>query len=140
MPNKHGPGTYKGFQSPNTEGWPPEIREEVRRVYGAYREKHPQENHEVKARGARIAWAEARRKYPEAYRQHVSLIKRESRQELKEHPWTGKRNAMRIAEDHAREGKLEPVQVMPARTEKARKHRRSPRGCKTGKRMGKDRA
>jgi hypothetical protein len=103
MPHKTGPGTYKGFQSPETGGWPDPIRTEVRKVYGAWRSKHPGENRPTKARGARIAWAAAKRKYPEEFRQHLKDKRRlaiETRQEMKEHPWAGPKTAQRIAQDH----------------------------------------
>jgi hypothetical protein len=105
MPNRTGPGTYKGFKSPETGGWPEPIREEVRKVYGAWRSKNPGEDHATKARGARIAWAAARRKYPDLYRYHVKDSRRleiETRKEMKEHPWAGRTTAHRIALDHAR--------------------------------------
>jgi hypothetical protein len=103
MPHKTGPGTYKGYESPNTSGWPEEIRDEVRRVYGAWRVKNPGENPSTKARGARIAWFTAKRKYPKLFRQHKKDARRlaiETKKELKEHPWAGKKTAGRIAEDH----------------------------------------
>ena len=99
MPFKRGPGTHKGYKSPNTKGWPEPIRTEVRLVYGAYREKHPGENPTIKARGSRIAWAAARKKYPELYRQHQK-IEREAKKERKEHPWASQQTAERIASDH----------------------------------------
>jgi hypothetical protein len=70
MPDKRGPDTYKGFESPNTDGWPEPIRQEVKHVYGSYRVKHPQESQKVKSRGAQIAWTAARKKYPKEYREH----------------------------------------------------------------------
>jgi hypothetical protein len=122
MPHMRGPGTHKGYLSPKTGGWPPEVRDEVRRVYGAYRVKHPGESQVVKSRGARIAWSTARRKYPEAFRKH-QLIEQESRKELKEHPWVGRAGARRIAEDHMKKTKdlMDPVQIKPARTAKGRR-------------------
>jgi hypothetical protein len=125
MPHKRGPGTYKGFQSPDTAGWPAPIRQEVRKVYGAYREKHPQEDRKVKARGAQIAWSAARRKYPKQYRAHVSMVNREARQEHKEHPWLSREGSRRVAQDHIRERaqrRLRPVTVHPAKTERMRKY------------------
>ena len=106
MPHRTGPGTYNGYQSPNTSGWPKEIRDEVRHVYGAYRVKNPGESHAIKGRGARIAWAAARRKYPKLYSRHVRDQRRlafETKKELKEHPWAGQKTATRIAADHIRE-------------------------------------
>lgn len=106
MPHKTGRGTYKGYESPNTEGWPEPIRNEVRRVYGAWREKHPGENPSTKSRGARIAWFTAKRKYPSLYSQHMTRKRQlacETRKELKEHPWAGKKTAGRIAGDHIKE-------------------------------------
>jgi hypothetical protein len=103
MPHKTGRGTYKGYESPNTEGWPEQIRDEVRRVYGSWRAKHPGENPKIKARGARIAWYVAKRKYPKLYHQHVKdnrHLKIETKKEMKEHPWAGPRTARRIASDH----------------------------------------
>jgi hypothetical protein len=106
MPFKTGRGTYKGYQSPNTSGWPKEIRDEVRHTYGAFREKNPGEDHAIKSRGARIAWAAARRKYPRLYSDHQRQqrkIERETRKEMREHPWAGKWVARRIASDHIQE-------------------------------------
>ena len=102
MPGKQGPNTYKGYESPNTSGWPEEIRTEVRHVYGAYRSKHPGEDPRIKARGSRIAWSAARRKYPELYRQHSQQVKRGTRQEHKEHPEFSVSTARQIASDHIR--------------------------------------
>lgn len=98
MPNKRGPDTYKGFQSPKSTDWPKPIRRQVRRVYGAWRRKHPQEDPAIKARGSRIAWSSAKRKYPKLYAEHQN---KEVKQEMKEHPWAGKKVAKRIAHDHA---------------------------------------
>ena len=98
MPYKTGTGTYKGYESPNTHGWPDPIREEVRKVYGAYREKHPGEDHTIKSRGTRIAWSAARKKYPKLYSQHIG-----GQKEHKEHPWTSKKTSERIASDHIKE-------------------------------------
>jgi len=106
MPNRRGPHTYKGYMSPDTEGWPKEIREEVRKVYGAYRSKHPGESHETKSRGARIAWSAAKRKYPKLYASHnrdQRQLAFETRREMKEHPWAGKKIAGHLASDHIRE-------------------------------------
>jgi hypothetical protein len=103
MPDKRGPDTYKGYESPITTGWPEPIRREVRHVYGAWRTKHPGEDPRIKARGSRIAWFAAKRKYPALYRQHVrqaARLQTETRQEMKEHPWAGQRTARRIASDH----------------------------------------
>jgi hypothetical protein len=108
MPHKTGPGTYKGYESPNTSGWPEEIRNEVRKVYGAWRVKNPGENPSTKARGARIAWSIAKKKYPKLFRQHKKDARRlaiETKKELKEHPWAGKKLAGRIGQDHISEGK-----------------------------------
>lgn len=102
MPHKTGPGTYKGYQSPNTEGWPQPIRDEVRRVYGSWRSKHPGEDPRIKARGSRIAWYQAKKKFPYLYHTHTRKIQREVRQERIEHPWAGKRTAERIVADHER--------------------------------------
>ncbi len=71
MPFKRGRGTYKGYESPNTHGWPKPIREEVRKVYGAWRQKNPGEDPEIKARGSRIAWSAAEKKYPVLYAKHT---------------------------------------------------------------------
>lgn len=101
MPHKTGRGTYKGYESPESGGWPEPIRDEIRKVYGAYREKHPGEHRETKARGARIAWSTAKRKYPKLYRAHQRLS-RETKKEMKEHPWAGRKTAERIATDHIR--------------------------------------
>ena len=106
MPHKTGPGTYKGYQSPETGAWPEPIQREVRKVYGAWRSKHPGENRTTKARGARIAWSTAKRKYPILFRQHQKDRRRlaiETRQEMKEHPWAGPKTARRIAQDHINE-------------------------------------
>jgi hypothetical protein len=106
MPHKTGHGTYKGYESPETGGWPEPIRNEVRRVYGAWRSKHTGENQAIKSRGARIAWSAARRKYPALYSQHkkqARQLKIETRKEMKEHPWASKKIAGRIAGDHIAE-------------------------------------
>jgi len=126
MPHKKGRGTYKGYESPNTHGWPELIREEVRKVYGAWREKNPGEDPKIKARGARIAWSTARKKYPKLYAQHIGSIK-----EGKEHPWAGKKTAERIASDHIKEdptayvseagATLKPISdIKPAKTKSGR--------------------
>jgi hypothetical protein len=101
MPDKRGPNTYKGFESPKTTGWPKPIRKEVRHVYGAYRRKNPGEPSKIKARGSRIAWATARRKFPRLYAQH-NRIERGTQQEMKEHPWAGRKTAAHIERDHER--------------------------------------
>lgn len=98
MPYKAGRNTYKGYESPNTHGWPQPIREEVRKVYGAWREKNPGEDPKIKSRGARIAWSAARRKYPKLFAQHAGAIK-----EKKEHPWASSKTAAKIARDHIAE-------------------------------------
>jgi len=127
MPHKKGRGTYKGYESPNTHGWPEPIREEVRLVYGAWREKNPGEDPKIKARGSRIAWSTAKKKYPKLYAQHV----RGTKKEQKEHPWAGKKTAERIAEDHIKEdpsayisdakNTLHPIQkITPASTQSGR--------------------
>ena len=119
MPYKHGPGTYKGYQSPNTRGYPVGVRNTVRRVYGAYRSDHPGEDREIKARGSRIAWAAAKKKYPEAFQK----IEQETKKEQKEHPWASKRTARRIAADHVGKARrrLKPIRsVRPATTRQAR--------------------
>lgn len=106
MPNLIGKGTYKGYQSPETAGWPEPIREEVKRVYGAYRKKHPGEDQTTKSRGARIAWSTARKKYPQLYSDHKKqsrMIASGTKKEMKEHPWAGRKTATRIASDHIRE-------------------------------------
>lgn len=122
MPHKTGHGTYKGYESPETTGWPKEIRDHVRKVYGAWREKHPGEDPAIKSRGARIAWASAKRKYPDLYSRHEKLIF-ETKKEMKEHPWAGEKTAERIAEDHLKKAKktLDPVVVKPAKTRQSRK-------------------
>lgn len=110
MPNRRGPNTSHGFLSPNTRGWPDPIRNEVKHVYGAWRVKHPGEDHRTKSRGARIAWAAARRKYPKLYRDHVSRekqIERGTKIEHREHPEFSLSTARRIATDHVNEGKHE---------------------------------
>jgi hypothetical protein len=128
MPHRTGPGTYKGYESPITSGWPEEIKTEVRKVYGAWRSKNPGESHATKARGARIAWSAARRKFPDLYRQHVKDSRRlafETKQELKEHPWAGRKTAARIAADHIREQSslhTDPVHVTVAKTRTGRRH------------------
>jgi hypothetical protein len=130
MPNKHGQGTYKGYISPVTTSWPGEIREEVRKVYGAYRVNHPGEDHATKSRGARIAWAAAKRKYPDLYRKHVSQVKRGERIEHKEHPEFSKKIARQIATDHIVKNQDEYMietpnfhikPVTPAKTKEGRK-------------------
>jgi hypothetical protein len=103
MPNKKGPNTYKGYESPNTHGWPEPIQKEVRHVYGAWREKNPGEDPKLKSRGSRIAWSAAKRKYPELYNQHIRderRLKIGAKIEKKEHPWASKKTAERIAGDH----------------------------------------
>jgi len=110
MPNRRGPNTSHGYLSPKTEGWPKPIREEVKHVYGAYRVKHPGESHATKGRGARIAWAAARRKYPKLYRDYISRqkqIERGTKIEHKEHPEFALSTARRIATDHVNKGKDE---------------------------------
>jgi hypothetical protein len=104
MPNRKGPDTYKGYKSPNTSGWPKPIRQEVKKVYGAFREKHPGESHATKSKGSRIAWSIARRKYPRLYAQHTRREKG-IEQEMKEHPWANKKTAARIVMDHERTSK-----------------------------------
>jgi hypothetical protein len=129
MPNKHGQETYKGYISPVTTGYPKEIRDEVRHVYGAWRVKHPGEYPRTKSRGARIAWAAAKRKYPELFRKHKQ-IERGTRQEHKEHPEFSKSTARKIATDHINEDPtsytiktpnfhIQPVK--PAKTAQGRK-------------------
>lgn len=116
MPHKNGPNTYKGYESPNTNGWPKEIRTEVKEVYGAYREKHPGENPRTKARGSRIAWSQARKKYPKLYRQHRKL-QYEVKKEQKEHPWLRKNEAKRIVAEHHGKKKFSDVDINAARLE-----------------------
>jgi hypothetical protein len=103
MPHRTGRGTYKGYESPETSGWPKPIQDTVRRVYGGWRVRHPGENPTIKARGARIAWYVAKRKYPHLYKEHVQeqhRLRTETRKEMKEHPWAGQKTAQRIATDH----------------------------------------
>ena len=134
MPHKTGKGTYKGYQSPETSGWPQPIRDEVRHVYGAWRVKHPGEAHTIKSRGARIAWSAAKRKYPKLYRQHVSQVKRGVRQEHREHPELPVSTAKKLVSDHMKEdpnayakpvrhakSTLQPVRVTPAKTRAGRR-------------------
>lgn len=133
MPNKHGQGTYKGYISPVTTGWPKEIRDEVRHVYGAWRVKHPGEDQRTKSRGSRIAWAAARRKYPGLYRQHKAQkkqIERGTREEHKEHPEFSRSTAQKIATDHIikdptsythKKTLLKRVHITPAKTKAGRK-------------------
>lgn len=125
MPEKRGPNTYKGYESPNTSGWPEEIRTEVRHVYGAYREKYPGEDPRIKSRGSRIAWSAARRKYPKLYRQHSQQVKRGTSQEHKEHPELSVSTARKIATDHIRENPAsytgkDSHKIKPAKTKKGR--------------------
>jgi hypothetical protein len=83
MPNATGPDTYKGYTSPNSHGWPTAIRNEVRRVYGAYRKKYPGQ---PKERAAQIAWATAEAKYPEQYHTHIEKMDRaQARRSMKSH-------------------------------------------------------
>lgn len=113
MPFKRGPGTYKGFQSPNTRGWSRPVRMHVRRVYGAYRQKNPGESRAVKTRGSRIAWASARRKFPQEFSRH-ERIQRGAKIEKKEHPWASEKTATRIATNHVDEN----PRAYPKRSEK----------------------
>lgn len=116
MPNLTGPNTYKGYKSPDTHGWPKPIREEVKKVYGAYREKHPGEDHAIKARGARIAWSQARKKYPQLYRNHRKLMI-EVKKEKKEHRWLKQKEAEQIVADHHHKKKFNDVDIDIARSE-----------------------
>ena len=102
MPHLKGRGTYKGYKSPATTGYPKEVQDHVRRVYGAYREKHPGENPKVKARAARIAWASAKREYPDAFRKHDQIV-RGTKIERKEHPTLSDKQVETVARDHIRE-------------------------------------
>jgi hypothetical protein len=61
MPNRSGPNTYLGFESPPTGLQPPCIRRMVKQVYGNCRVQHPGENPAKKAMCARIAWSVAKR-------------------------------------------------------------------------------
>lgn len=116
MPHKTGPNTYLGYESPNTSGWPSEIREEVKKVYGAYRVKHPGENPRVKSRGARIAWSQARKKYPNQYRNHRKLMI-EVKKEMKEHPWIGENAAKKLVANHHGKKKFSEIDINAARME-----------------------
>ena len=107
MPNKRGPGTYKGYKSPKTTGWPKPIREEVRKTYGAWRSKNPGESHALKTRGSRIAWSRARRKYPVLYRNH--LHQQSVKKEMREHPEIGRKMADQLVRDHEKRNKKELV-------------------------------
>lgn len=117
MPNKTGPGTYKGYQSPETSGWPEPIRKTVRRTYGAWRSKHPGESKAIKTRGSRIAWSSARRRYPALYRAHQKQkisFQKDVRQEQKEHPWAGRSEATRITVDHwKKQHRNIPIKTVP---------------------------
>lgn len=99
MPHKTGRNTYKGYKSPESTNWPKPIRNHVRRVYGAWRRKHPGESPAIKARGSRIAWSSAKKKYPGLYEHHQKFEKG-VQQEMKEHPWAGRKTAERIESDH----------------------------------------
>ena len=61
MPNRHGPNTYKDYESPPTGLQPPCIKRMVRQVYGNCRVKNTGEDPMTKAMCARIAWAQAKR-------------------------------------------------------------------------------
>lgn len=115
MPNLSGPGTYKGYQSPETSGWPGPIRETVTRTYGAWRSKHPGESKAIKTRGSRIAWSTARRKYPALYRSYQKeriAFQKDVRQEQKEHPWSSREVATKITMDHWKKNR----KTIPIRT------------------------
>jgi hypothetical protein len=127
MPYKKGPGTYKGYQSPDTGGWPEPIRDEVRRVYGSWRSKHPGEDPKIKARGSRIAWFTAKKKYPRLYRQHVQKVRKETRKEMVEHPWAGQRIAQRIAEDHISPARKHRIADLHATARQQRAYARTAR-------------
>ena len=47
---------------PSTTGWPEPVRDHVHSVYNAYMDEHPGAS---KGKAARIAWASAKRQYPE---------------------------------------------------------------------------
>lgn len=49
------------WQPPNAGDAPKEVKDILRKVYTAYRNKHPQEVASVKARGAKIAWTAVRK-------------------------------------------------------------------------------
>ena len=120
MPNKSGPGTYKGYESPESSGWPGPIRETVRKTYGAWRSKHPRESKAIKTRGSRIAWATARRKYPalyHSYQKEKIAFQKDVRQERKEHPWSSRAIATKITMDHWRKAHRKiPVRSMPMKS------------------------
>jgi hypothetical protein len=107
MPRKRGPGTYKGYQSPKTTGWPKPVRDEVRIVYGDYRTKHPGESHAIKTRGSRIAWSRAKHKYPKLYRKHIHEVN--VRKEMREHPTLGRKSADHLVSDHEKRNKKEII-------------------------------
>ena len=134
MPHLTGRNTYKGYKSPETSGWPEPIRTEVRHVYGSWRQKHPGESHETKSRGARIAWATARKKFPALYRRHIAQVRKGTAMEHKEHPEFSRGTAKRIALDHIREDPsaysrpvddakktLKPAHIHPAKTPAGRR-------------------
>ena len=62
MPNRRGPNTSLGYESPPTGTQPPCIRKMVKKVYGACRVQNPGEAPALKGMCARIAWSAAKKK------------------------------------------------------------------------------
>jgi hypothetical protein len=61
MPDKHGPNTYRGYESPKHGDIGPHATHILKVVYGSCREQNPGENPESKTKCARIAWAAAKK-------------------------------------------------------------------------------
>jgi hypothetical protein len=63
MPDRHGPGTHLGYQSPPPgEGLSEHEKRILRITYGECREnEYPGESHEAKEHCARIAWGAVRK-------------------------------------------------------------------------------
>ena len=61
MPDKKGPNTYHGYESPHPGNLNPHAAHILKVVYGTCREQNPGEDPENKAKCARIAWSAAKK-------------------------------------------------------------------------------